>query len=114
MAGLNAGDLDREIVLQTASPVQSESGEVSMDWANATSETIWAEWIPGSTSEGYLQQRQIGSHIDGVYRIYYRDEPLPDRTRIIDDRGRIFDVKPAIEIERGVGWLVPVVARGEL
>lgn len=112
MAGLNAGDLDREIVLQTASAVQSDSGEVTLDWDNATSETIWAEWLPGTTSESLLQQRQIGSYIDGVYRIYFRDEPLPDRTRILD-RGRIYDVKPAIEIERAVGWLVPVVARGE-
>lgn len=110
---LEPGDLDRRIVLQTAAAVQSDSGEVSFNWASAAMVNLWAQWLPASTREGFLAQRQIGSYIDGVYKIYFREEPLPDRCRILGHDGRIYDVKPAIEIGRGEGWMVPVVARGE-
>lgn len=113
MSGLSAGWLDRDITLQTAQAVQSESGEVSFDWENATSEILPAQWVPASTREGYLAQRQIGSYIDGAYKIYYRTEPKPDESRIIGHDGRVYDIKPAIELGREEGWLVAVVARGE-
>ncbi len=39
MAYLNAGDLDREVVIQTAQAIQSDSGEEVFDWAHADEET---------------------------------------------------------------------------
>lgn len=113
MAGLTAGDLDRRITIRTAQPVTSESGETVMDWAHAVETTIWAQWLPGSTREAYLAQRQLGSYIEGVYRIYHGAEFLADRTRIIGHDGRTYDTKPLVEMGRGDGWLVPVIARGE-
>ena len=113
VTGLSAGWMDRDITLQIAARLQSESGEVSFDWDNATSVALAAQWVPSSTREGYLAQRQIGSYIDGAYKIHYRTEPRPDESRIIGHDGRTYDVKPAIEIGREEGWLVPVVARGE-
>jgi len=111
--GLSAGDLDREIVLQTAPPVQSDSGEVTFDWVNAALDTIWAEWLPAGTTEAWKAQQRLASYGEGVFRIYDRDpRPTPDDTRILFE-GRVFDTKPAIEIGRGEGWEIPVVARGE-
>jgi len=110
---VNAGDLDREITLVTATELPaSGSGEVLFDWDHATQETIWAQWLPGGTRETW-QIAQTRGEIDGVYKIYYRDEPKPDRCRILGHDGRTYDLKPAIEVDRRAGWLLPVVARAE-
>lgn len=113
MSGLRAGDLDRDIVLQTATRLQSESGEVSYDWDNATAVTLAAAWIPANSREGYFAQRQIQSTISGAYKLQYRDEPKPHESRILGHDGRVYDVLPATELGRQEGWLVPVIARGE-
>lgn len=111
--GLNAGDLDREIRLQTATRTQDpDSGEEVIDWDDIEEETLWAQWLPAGTREAYYAQQRLEAQIDGVYRIYYRT-PKPDATlnRIVDDEGTVFDLKPPIEIERKEGWEIPVVAR---
>lgn len=113
MSGLSAGWLDRDIVLQTATRLQSESGEVSYDWDHATSVTLAAQWVSSGSREGFYALRQIESTITGAYKIQYCDEPMPHETRIIGHDGRIYDVLPAVEIGRQEGWLVPVIARGE-
>jgi head-tail adaptor len=111
VSGLDAGALDREIVLQTATAVQSSSGDPVITWGG--DETIWAQWFPGGTREAWQAQQRLGSYVDGVFRIYDRSpRPTPDATRILFD-GLVFDVKPVIEIGRGEGLDVPVVARGE-
>lgn len=113
MAGLNAGDMDREIVLQTAPVVQSDSGEESYDWDNAVSETIWAQWLPAGTTEAYRAQQRLASYVDGVFRIYDMEtRPSPENTRILFE-GRAFDLKPWVEIRRGEGLEIAVVRRGE-
>lgn len=111
--GLNAGDLDREIVLQTAPVVQSDSGEESFDWDNAVDATVWAQWFPGGTTETWRAQRRLGSYVEGVFHIYdLSPRPTPNNTRIRFD-GRLFDIKPYMEIGRGEGLEIPVVASGE-
>lgn len=113
MSGLSAGALDREIVLETAALIQSQSGEQTFDWDGGVATTVWAEWLPAGTREAWHAQSRLGSYVDGVFRIYdMTPRPVPDRTRILFD-GRIFDVKPYVEEGRGEGLLVPVVARGE-
>ena len=116
MGGLSAGDLDREITIQTASYIQSTSGELIPSWdPDAIIETIvWAEWMPAGTSEAWKAQQRLGSYVDGVFKIYddQANRPTPDGSRILFD-GRIFDVKPYIEVGRSEGLLIPVVARGE-
>lgn len=116
--GLNCGAMDRAIVLQVRTLTQSESGEQIETWANVTDGvasdgTLAAQWMPGGTSEAYRSQQRLGSYIDGVYRIYYRTEPTPDAYRIIGHDGRVYDLKPAVEIGREEGWSIPVIARGE-
>ena len=112
--GINAGNLDREIILQTATKTQdSSTGEELIDWDDVQ-ETIWAQWLPAGTRESWQAQQRLGSYIDGVYRIYDRTpRPTPESSRIIGHDGRTYDVKPVIEIGRGEGLEIPVVARGE-
>lgn len=113
MANLNAGDLDREIVIQTAMAVQSESGEEVFDWPNAEEEQVWAQWFPAGTKEAWQAQQRLASYVDGVFLIYDMDtRPTPNNTRILFD-GRVFDTKPYVEIGRHEGLHIPVVARGE-
>lgn len=108
-----SGRMDRRIILQTASLVQGDGGFPSMDWDHATSMALWAEWLPAGTSEAWQAQDRLGSYIDGVFRIYdLNPRPAPDNTRILF-QGRIFDTKPWIELGRGVGLDIPVVARSE-
>lgn len=111
---INAGALDREIVLQTATKTQDvNSGEEVITWATSPV-TLWAQWLPAGTREAWRAQERLQSYIDGVYRIYYRDPaPTAAGSRIIGHDGRTYDVKPPIEIGRAEGWDVPVVARGE-
>lgn len=111
MSGLNAGRLDREITLQTATVLTDDTtGQAITSWDDE--ETIWAEWLPSGTRE-FWQTRQIHSEIEGVYKTYYRDDVFPETSRIVGHDGRTYDVKPPIEIGRQEGLLIPVVARGE-
>lgn len=111
--GVNAGDLDREVILQTATKTQdADTGEEVIDWEAAESETMWAQWLPAGTREAWQASQRLSTYIDGVFRIYYRlPEPDAATNRIIFN-GRTYDLKPAIEIERAEGWEIPVVARG--
>ncbi len=113
-AGLNAGDLDRDIVLQTAPAVQSVTGELTFDWANAVDQPIAAQWLPAGTSEAWKAQQRLASYVDGVFVIYDLDpRPSPENTRILFDH-RTFDTKPYVEVGRGQGLAIAVVARGEI
>lgn len=105
---LDAGNMDRCIVLQTATTTQSASGEPIVTWG--ANETIWAEWLPAGTKEAWQAQQRLGAYVDGVLRIYDRTpRPDPATTRILFD-GRVFDIKPYIEIARREGLEIPVVA----
>ncbi len=113
MAGLSAGLLDREIVIQKAPAVQSESGEQTFDWDHAEEEIVWAQWLPAGTTEAYRAQQRLGSNVEGVFRIYDMEtRPTPNDTRILFD-GRVFDTMPYVEVGRGDGLEIPVKAHGE-
>lgn len=113
--GLNAGDMDREIVLQTAAFTQdAETGETVPDWANATEETIWAEWLPANSREAWNAQERLRAYVDGVYRIYDKTpRPSPTLCRILGHDGRTYDIRPWEEIRLGEGLEIPVVARAD-
>lgn len=110
MAGLSAADLDREVVLQVSTSTQDASGDPIVTWADE--ETIWAQWLPAGTTEAYRAQQRLGSQVDGVFRVYDRDpRPSPDHHRIVFD-GRVFDLRPYVEVGRGEGLEIPAVASG--
>jgi len=116
MTGLESGLLDREIVLETATKSQDpDSGEELLTWPpdGGTALTIWAQWLPAGTREAWFAQQRLKSHVDGVFRIYDMEtRPTPDATRILFD-GRVFDLRPYVEIGRGEGLEIPVAAHGE-
>lgn len=111
--GLNAGQLDREVTYQTATKTQDpDTGEELIDWDDVAEETIWAEWLPGNTREGYQASQRLSAQVDGVFRIYYRlPRPDPAVNRIIFD-GDTYDLKPAVEVRRAEGWEIPAVTHG--
>lgn len=110
---LNCGQMDREIVIQTATrSIDPVTGQPIFTWD--TGETIWAQWLPAGSKETWQAQQRFGSYVDGVFRIHDRSpRPTPDTTRIVFD-GKTFDVKPYVEIGRGEALDVPAVARGEV
>jgi head-tail adaptor len=111
--GLNAGQMKWEIVIQTAPVVRTENYEEVLDWDNATSQTVWAQWMPAGTREVWQSQLRPESFVDGLFRIYdLSPRPTPYTTRILFDN-RVFDIKPYVEIDQGEGLEIPVVARGE-
>ena len=109
--GIDAGALDREITLQTATrSTDDTTGQEILSWD--TTETIWAQWLPQSARETW-QARQIEATIEGVYRIYYRTDVLPEVSQIVGHDGRTYDVVGVTEEGRQDGLLVGVKARGE-
>lgn len=108
---INAGQRDREITLQTATVTQDpDTGEELIDIEEEL--VLFAQWLPGNTRESYFAQQRLASHIDGVFRIEYIERPNPATQRILFD-GRVYDLKPPIEIGRYEGWEIAVVARGD-
>ncbi len=121
MAYLSAGDLDREILLQVGTPTQSDaSGEATMAWAAVTDDVnasgyVDAQWFPAGTREAWQAQERLGAYVDGVYRIQDRTvRPTPSSYRIIGHDGRVYDIKPYVEIGREEGLDIPVVASDTL
>lgn len=124
MSGLDAGKLDREIVLLTATSEQAEgSGEDVLTWPDVDSvedaqgvenaEVVWAEWITGTASEVWKASQRIGATVDGVFKIRADgSRPSPATTRILFD-GTVYEVKGVTEIGRGDGWMISVSASGD-
>ena len=112
--GINAGACDREITLQTATKTQDpDTGEELIDWDDLD-DPIWAQWLPAGTREAWQAQQRLGAYIEGVYRIYDRSpRPTPESSRIIGHDGRTYDIKGVVEIGRGDGLDLAVVAHGE-
>lgn len=110
MTALASGQMDRLIVLQTATKSQDEdTGEEILSW---TDEFLYAQWLPAGTTEAWRAQQRLESYVDGVFRIWDRTpRPTPDASQILFD-GRVFDVKPYLEIGRGQALEIPVVAKG--
>ncbi len=111
---MDAGAMDREIVIQTGTPGQDPvSGQDVLDWDAIAGVTVWAQWLPGGTLEAWRSQQRLGSYIEGVFRVYdMSPRPTPDGTRIVFE-GRLYDLKGVVEIGRGEGLELSVTARGE-
>jgi SPP1 family predicted phage head-tail adaptor len=110
---IQAGLLNRTITLQTATKTQDAgTGEELIDWTTATAVKLPAQWLAGNTREGYQAGQRLAAYVDGVFRIRYRDRPSPENQRIVFD-GRVYDVKPPLELGLREGWEIPVAARAE-
>lgn len=121
MSGLiQAGRLNRRILLQTAIVSQDEAtGAEIVTWPTdvagnedlVSGVPLRAEWLSGSTSETYRVGNRLATYIEGIFRIRYR-EPIPNEktNRVVMD-GRVYDIKPAIELGLREGLDLPAVAR---
>lgn len=93
---IDPGAMREEIVLQTLTETQSPSGEPQETWPDG--DTVWAQWFPAGTKEAYLAQQRLEGTIEGVFRIYFRDDIDPATTRIYwPAKARTFDLKPLID-----------------
>jgi hypothetical protein len=110
--GVNVGDRDREIYLQTATKARDTvTGEELADWDAIDPLVLYAEWLPGNSIEAYRAQQRLEAYIEGVFRIEPIDRPDPASQRIVWE-GRIYDIVGVVEIERGDGWELAVTSRG--
>lgn len=109
--GLNAGDLDREIVLQTMARSQDTgTGEEVLTPVN---ETLWASWEPLRGSEKFLTEQQLAAHVDGKFCVYdLTTRPSAGTARVVFE-GRTYDVQSVIEIGRGDGLELWVSGRSD-
>jgi head-tail adaptor len=110
MSPLDAGLLDRQIILQTATVSEdTNTGQDVLTWDDDL--TIWARWLPGTARETWLAS-QIDATIEGIYQTYdISPRPTPDVSQIIGHDGRTYDVKGVTEIGRGEGLLIAVAAK---
>lgn len=112
MSSLNAGVMDREITIQTATVTQDDdTGEQVTDW-DEDDVTLFAQWIPGNTREAYFTSQRLAAHVDGLFRVPCIDRPSPTTQRIVFD-GRDYDIRGVTEIGRGEGWEIAVTARAD-
>lgn len=113
MPPLSAGDLDRririEVGTETAHP--NGSGEQVTTWA--TLARVWASVQPLQGRERFTAQ-QVAAEIDTRIRIRYRSDVQPERTRVVDENDRVFDVKSVLELGRRDGLEILATARGEV
>ncbi len=110
---MNAGERDREIVLQTATTTQdADTGEEVTDWDDADELVLYAQWLPGNTRESYFAQQRLAAHVDGVFRIEYINRPSPGTNRIVWE-DTTYDIKGVVEVGRREGWEIAVEARNE-
>lgn len=111
MSPINAGLLDRKILLQRATRTQDTiTGQDVLSWD--VGDAVRAQWLPGAARETW-QARQIESRIEATYRTYYYDDVTPDRSRVVGHDGRMYDVLGVTEEGRREGLLIHVVAHGE-
>lgn len=108
MSGLSAGELDREITIESSTSTQDESGDPIVTWATLDSD-VPAQWFPGSSVEVYRAQQRLEAEIAGIFRVYWRDDITAEGTRILWD-GKTFDVLAPIEGGRQEWLDIPVKA----
>lgn len=112
MSGLDAGAMDREVVIQQLTEPESASGFPVETWT--TLDTVWMEKLAVTGSERF-RAAQLSAPIDVRWRCYYREDLDPDsvdvaKTRRLLYQGRVYDITAAIEIGRQDGIELTTVA----
>ncbi len=111
MTGLNAGDLDWEIVMERATTVTDAMNEDVPVWS--TWAERWASATPVKDGER-LQDGEVRSQIEMRFQIHWTPETayLDERDRVLYD-GRVFDIFGVKEIGQRVGQEISEAARSE-
>lgn len=105
MAGLNAGDLDREVVIQQLTESAGSSGFPVESWSAL--DTVWMEKMEVRGSERF-RAAQLSAPIETRWQMQYRDDMDPDLVDVPKKRrllyqGRSYDITSATEIGRQEG-----------
>ncbi len=112
MAGLNAGDLDRDVTIQQLTQAPGTSGFPVDTWTTL-------DVVPMSKDDQRGRERfqiaQVSASYDTKWRLHFRDDMDPDvvdvpKTRRLSYRGRTHDITEAVEIGRREGILLLTLA----
>lgn len=110
---MNAGRLDRLIRFEQvlAGGEVNAAGEQVEQWA--TLREVWAEKRSMVGRERFADQQHL-AEVDAIYRTRHFDDITPRKElRLVDDAGRIFDIKGVHEIGRREGLEILATARAE-
>ena len=106
---LQAGRLDAQITLQSATEAQDVFGEPIQTWSDLTTDpTVWAEVIPLSGRERFEAQ-QVNAEVDTTFRIRYRTD-LDEQMRVVYN-STPYDIHAIQELRRREGLELLTVAR---
>lgn len=106
---LQAGQLDRQITIQSATEAQATDGFPAKTWANiATDPTVWAQVVPLRGRERFDAQ-QINAEVDTLFRTRWRSD-LTEQMRIVYD-STPYDITALTEMGRRDGLEILTVAR---
>ena len=103
---MQAGKLDRKIVIQTLTETQDDYGGVVESWSELA--TVWARFIPGGGNESFVAQA-VYAEAQGRFHIRWRSD-VTTKHRIQWD-GKDWDILAVSEIGRREGLEIIVKAR---
>lgn len=116
MAGLSAGDLDREVVIQQLTESSGSSGFPVESWS--TLDTVWMERMAITGSERF-RAAQLSAPIEARWQLHYRADMDPDLVDVPKFRrllylGRAYDITSAEEIGRQEGIELHTLASSDV
>lgn len=95
---MRAGDLDRKIIIQSATDAQDDYGAVTQTWA--TFATVWAKKRDIRGSEQFVAQ-QVNARIAATFTIYWLDGVTEEMR--ISYESQYWDIRSINEIGRREG-----------
>lgn len=96
---MRAGEMDRRIVIETATEAQNALGEPVKTWGVFA--TVWADKRQPSRGREYVSSQSINVEIDQVFRIRWLDG-VTEKMRI-NDGGKYYDILHLAELGRRQG-----------
>ena len=112
MAGLNAGDQDRRVLIEQLTETEGTSGFPVETWTPLV--TVSMKRKDRRSGEAF-RSGQLSASFDTEWTTPFRDDLDPARinvpkTRRLVDRGRVHDITAAIEIGRREGLTLLTLA----
>lgn len=95
---MRAGDMDRQIVIESATETQNGIGEPVATWS--TFATVWAQVMPLRGSE-YVAAQAINTEIDTIFRVRWL-AGVTTKMRV-SYGAQYYDIQYLAEIGRRVG-----------
>jgi SPP1 family predicted phage head-tail adaptor len=96
---VRAGQLDRRIVIESATEAANALGEPVKTWA--TFATVWANLRQPSRGREYISAQAVNVEIDQVFRVRWLDG-VTEKMRV-NDGGKYYDILHLAELGRRQG-----------